>query len=66
MKTNIFLLAAMGWTLAATAALEDNGGFTISDVTVKSRQPWQNYVDVDFTLTAPAWSKSSAAHRVRP
>lgn len=54
MKTNIFLLATAGWALASTAALENNGGFAISDVTVKSRQPWQNYVDVDFTLTAPA------------
>ena len=54
MKTNIFLLATAGWALASTAALENNGGFAISEVTVKSRQPWQNYVDVDFTLTAPA------------
>ena len=27
MKTNIFLLAAAGWALAATASLENNGGF---------------------------------------
>lgn len=53
MKTKIFLLTMLGWTLSGMAALENNGGFTISDVTVKSRQPWQDYVDVDFTLTAP-------------
>lgn len=54
MKKEILLLAITGWALASTAALENNGGFTISEVTVKSRQPWQDYVDVDFTLTAPA------------
>jgi len=61
MKKKMILLAVTGWTLAGTAALEDNGGFAISDVAVKSRQPWQNYVDVDFTLTAPAGREAELA-----
>ena len=53
MKKYLFMVLA-GCAAVAHAALPDNGGYTISDVTAVSQLPWDRNVIVNFTITPPA------------
>ncbi len=57
------MMAAVGLTVWAPSAeaLENNGGYTISDVTVRQRWPWSRKVDIDFYLAKPEGGSSSQA-----
>lgn len=50
MKNLIVLGSAL---LLASAALADAAGYVVSDVTAFSRLPWENTVDLSFTVTPP-------------
>lgn len=58
---NLWIVATVGlaiWTPSAEA-LENNGGYTISDVTARQRWPWSRKVDIDFVLAKPEGASSS-------
>ena len=52
MKTFLCKMLA-GCAIAARAALPNNGGYTISDVTAVSQLPWDRHVVITFTITPP-------------
>ena len=47
-------MALIGCAVVAQAALPNNGGYTISDVSLVSQLPWDRRVTVNFTVTPPA------------
>ena len=47
-------MALIGCAVVAHAALPNNGGYTISDVSLVSHLPWDRCVTVNFTVTPPA------------
>ena len=47
-------MALIGCAVVAQAALPNNGGYTISDVSLVSQLPWNSRVVVNFTVTPPA------------
>ena len=47
-------MALIGCAVSAQAALPNNGGYTISDVSLVSQLPWDRRVTVNFTVTPPA------------
>ena len=54
---------AVLFSLVATSALglENNGGYVISEVSVRQRWPWDRKVDIDFHLAKPAGASSDQA-----
>jgi len=52
------IMAVFSLTASSAQALENNGGYTISNVTVRQRWPWDRKVDVDFYLAKPEWASS--------
>ena len=47
-------LLGFGCALAlAATALADAAGYAVSDVVAVSRQPWDDTVDISFTVTPP-------------
>ena len=64
---NLLVAAVVGaslWTPRAAPALEDNGGYVISEVVARQRWPWERKVDIDFQLTKPAWASSDQVVRI--
>lgn len=64
---NLLVVAVVGaslWTPRAALALEDNGGYVISEVVARQRWPWERKVDIDFRLTKPAWAPSDRVVRI--
>jgi len=57
-------MALIGCTVAAQAALPNNGGYTISDVSLVSQLPWDSRVTVNFTVTPPAGAPSDGILRL--
>ncbi len=60
---NLWIMAAVGLTVWAPSAeaLDNGGGYTISDLTVRQRWPWSRKVDIDFYLAKPEEVSSSQA-----
>ena len=55
-------LAFWGCLLALAAGAAEV--WQVSDVSMKSRAPWENLVDIDFTLTAPDGAAADAVARL--
>ena len=61
---SLMVVSTVGLAVCApsAAALDNGGGYTISDVTVRQRWPWSRKVDIDFYLAKP--EGASSAHPV--
>ena len=57
-------MALIGCAVAAQAALPNNGGYTISDVSLVSQLPWDRRVTVNFTVTPPAGAPADGILRL--
>ena len=57
-------MALIGCAVAAQAALLNNGGYTISDVSLVSQLPWNSRVVVNFTVTPPAGAPADGILRL--
>jgi len=64
---NLLVAAVVGaslWTPRAVPALEDNGGYVISEVVARQRWPWERKVDIDFQLAKPEWAPPDRVVRI--
>lgn len=64
---NLLVAAVVGaslWTPRAAPALEDNGGYVISEVVARQRWPWERKVDIDFHLTKPVGASADQVVRI--
>ena len=57
-------MALIGCAVVAQAALPNNGGYTISDVSLVSQLPWNSRVVVNFTVTPPAGAPADGVLRL--
>ena len=57
-------MALIGCAAVAQAALPNNGGYTISDVSLVSQLPWDRRVTVNFTVTPPAGAPADGILRL--
>ena len=57
-------MALIGCAVVAQAALPNNGGYTISDVSLVSQLPWDRRVTVNFTVTPPAGAPTDGILRL--
>ena len=57
-------MALIGCAVVAQAALPNNGGYTISDVSLVSQLPWNSRVVVNFTVTPPAGAPADGILRL--
>ena len=57
-------MALIGCAVVAQAALPNNGGYTISDVSLVSQLPWDRRVTVNFTVTPPAGAPADGILRL--
>ncbi len=57
-------MALIGCAVVARAALPNNGGYTISDVSLVSQLPWDRRVTVNFTVTPPAGAPADGILRL--
>ena len=60
----VVLSLLIGCAVVARAALPDNGGYAISDVSLVSQQPWDRRVTVNFTVTPPAGAPADGILRL--
>ena len=57
-------MALIGCAVVVQAALPNNGGYTISDVSLVSQLPWNSRVVVNFTVTPPAGAPADGILRL--
>ena len=57
-------MALIVCAVVAQAALPNNGGYTISDVSLVSQLPWDRRVTVNFTVTPPAGAPADGILRL--
>ena len=63
MKKFLNVVLVFVGVVSAQAALPNNGGYTISDVSLVSQLPWDHRVTVNFTVTPPAGAPADGPDR---